>query len=102
MTIDWRPPRKCPRCGRPFAGNTRTCLKCSTGAARQSECDDFNAMHPVGSQIRVWPGAVNAAPPVTVTIVEPRAYVLGGHTAVVQVTGGHGCITLTHVMREAP
>jgi len=69
--------------------------------ALQRRCDAFNAVHPIGAAIRVWPGAVNEKPPVEVTIVEPGAYVMGSHTAVVQVTGGHGCIALSHVMREA-
>lgn len=70
------------------------------GARLEAQCARFNAEHPVGSTIRVWPGAVNERPPVPVTVVAPGAYVLGGHTAVVRVTGGHGCIALSHVMRD--
>ncbi len=57
----------------------------------------FNRKHPVGSEIRVWPGVVGVGPGTVVTIVEPGARVLSGHTAVVQVSGGHGCIALSHV-----
>lgn len=63
----------------------------------QRECDLFNRIYKVGQTISVHPGAITASP-VTVTIVEP-AYVLSGHTPVVQVTGGHGCIALSHVDR---
>ena len=59
-------------------------------------CRAFNATNPVGATIRVWPGAVGEAA-ADVQIKEPGAYVLSGHTPVVQVSGGHGCIALSHV-----
>lgn len=62
----------------------------------QADCDRFNKRTPVGSKIRVWPGAVHDGPGQVVTVREPGAYILSGHTAVVQVSGGHGCIALTH------
>ena len=65
-------------------------------------CDEFNAAFPVGSEIAVWPGAVRGSLPVIVSVVEPGAYMLGGHTAVVHVSGGYGCIALTHVKGVAP
>lgn len=61
------------------------------------QCEHFNVAHPVGSTIRVWPGAMHDGPGTLVTIIMPGAYVLSGHTAVVQVNGGHGCIALDHV-----
>ena len=60
-------------------------------------CAAFNRAHPVGSTIRVWPGARGDGPGRLVQVAHPGAYVLGGHTAVVQVTGGHGCIRLDFV-----
>lgn len=62
----------------------------------QQWCDAFNRENPIGSTIKVWPGA-RTGDPLDVQIVEPGAYIMSGHTAVVQVTGGHGCIALTHV-----
>jgi hypothetical protein len=62
-------------------------------------CDDFSAAHPISSTIKVWPGAINEKPPVEV-IVQSEAQILGGHTPVVYVSGGHGCIVLNHVMKE--
>lgn len=67
-------------------------------AHMQAQCDAFNVKHAVGSTILVWPGAIKGEP-VSVEIRYPAA-VLGGHTPVVYVTGGHGCIALSHVTRE--
>jgi hypothetical protein len=63
------------------------------------QCEAFNAAHPVGSTIRVWPGE-RRGDPVEVEVRYP-AQVLSGHTPVVYVTGGHGCIALTHVEGQA-
>ena len=65
----------------------------------QRQVDVFNRRHPVGTTIVVWPGVVGVGPGAVVQVVAPGARILGGHTAVVQVTGGHGCIALTHVKR---
>jgi hypothetical protein len=70
--------------------------KPQTAKQMQAACARFNADHPIGSSIKVRPGAF-VGPLQTVEIVRPGAYILGGHTPVVQVTGGHGCIALTHV-----
>lgn len=56
----------------------------------------FNESHKVGDRVRVWPGTRPGRSEVVV-ITAPGAYVLGGHSAVVRVTGGHGCIALDHV-----
>ncbi|MFY9293299.1 MAG: hypothetical protein WAP03_21760 [Methylorubrum rhodinum] len=63
----------------------------------QAQCEAFNAKHRVGDTIHVWPGPIEGEP-VPVKIRFP-AQVLGGHTPVVYVTGGHGCIALSHVNR---
>jgi hypothetical protein len=65
-------------------------------ARMQAQCDAFNAKHKVGDTIHVWPGTF-IVPPVPRQITEPGAHVLSGHTAVVQVAGGRGCIALSHV-----
>ncbi|MBY6244080.1 hypothetical protein [Methylosinus sp. Sm6] len=65
---------------------------------KMTACERFNVAHPIGSSIKVYPGVIGDRC-VEVTIIEPGAYVLGGHTPVVQVTGGHGCIALTHVVQ---
>lgn len=62
----------------------------------QRQCDAFNAKFSIGSTILVHPGTLRDDPIVT-QVAAPGAYVLGGHTAVVQVEGRHGCIALTHV-----
>ncbi|HEY3887771.1 MAG TPA: hypothetical protein VGL73_04300 [Caulobacteraceae bacterium] len=61
-----------------------------------SQCEAFNARFAIGAEIWVFPGDVRGRME-AVRVVEPGAYVLSGHTAVVQVTGGHGCIALSHV-----
>lgn len=67
-----------------------------TAKQMQAACDAFNAAHPIGSTIRVFPGDVRGRID-EVQVSDPGAHILGGHTAVVQVTGGHGCIALTHI-----
>jgi hypothetical protein len=70
-----------------------------SAAQMEAECERFNAAFPVGSTIKVHPGATTEQS-VDVQVVKPGAYVMSGHTAVVQVSGGHGCIALTHVRGE--
>ncbi|MGJ4855561.1 hypothetical protein ACN6KF_001507 [Labrys sp. La1] len=67
-------------------------------AQMQRACDKFNAAHAVGDKILCWPGSKQVAPS-EFTISGP-AGILGGHTAVVYVSGG-GCIALSHVCGEA-
>lgn len=62
----------------------------------QAACDAFNAKHKPGDTIECWPG-VREGKPVQRTVREPGAVILSVHTAVVYVTGGGGCIALTHV-----
>jgi len=80
-----------------------------TPKQRQAEVDAFNARHPIGTTIRVFPGDERGRLD-TVQVAEPGAYILGGHSTVVQVTGGtrldgspasYGCIALSHVY-DAP
>ncbi len=63
--------------------------------AMAAKVEAFNARHKVGDTILVWPG-VREGEPVPVQI-RFEAQILSGHTPVVYVTGGHGCIALTHV-----
>lgn len=65
----------------------------------QAQCDRFNAGFKVGDEIRVWSG-LREGEGRLVQVREPGAYVLSGHTPVVQVAGGGGCIALTHVEWE--
>jgi hypothetical protein len=62
----------------------------------QAECDRFNEAHKPGDVIKCWPG-VREGEPVERTVREPGAVVLSGHTPVVYVSGGGGCIVLEHV-----
>ncbi len=61
----------------------------------QTACDHFNRLHAVGDTIRVWTGP-REGKPVERTVRYP-ASILGGHTPVVYVEGGGGCVALTHV-----
>lgn len=61
----------------------------------QAQCDAFNKRHAVGDTIHVWTGPREGTP-VERTIRAP-ACILSGHTAVVYVNGGGGCIALSHV-----
>lgn len=71
-----------------------------TPAQLETECIVFNNTHKVGDEIYVATGSVRGQFQLE-KIIEPGAYVLAGHTAVVQVTGGHGCVALTHVREPA-
>ena len=61
----------------------------------QADCDAFNAKFQVGSTIFCWPG-VREGEPVERTVRFP-AQIMGGHSAVVYVAGGGGCVQLSHV-----
>ena len=65
-------------------------------ATMRHDCAEFNARHPIGSPLLAW-FATRDDPPTPVEVIEPGATVLNGHTAVVWVTGGRGCVALTHV-----
>jgi hypothetical protein len=61
----------------------------------QSEIDNFNLSHPVGTSVKFWPGPrQDKIPQLGQTIAE--AELLGGHTPVVCIKG-YGPIRLTHV-----
>lgn len=62
----------------------------------KNECERFNKLNPIGSMVRFWTGRVHDSPGEVAEIVEPGAYIMGSHTAVVQVAG-RGCVALTHV-----
>ena len=74
-------------------------LRHLTPAIRARMVDRFNARHQVGDWLLVWPGVMGDGPGELVQVREPGARVLGDHTPVVFVTGGHGCIDLLHVRR---
>ncbi len=67
----------------------------STSTDPQGVCDAFNATHPVGTPVRYWPGVREGAGRDSRT--RSRAWVIGGHSAVVSVDGHAGGIALTHV-----
>lgn len=67
-----------------------------TRGAMQRQVDSFNAAHKVGDTVRVWTGQREGEPKER-TIREPGAVILSGHTPVVYVAGGGGCVALTHV-----
>jgi hypothetical protein len=62
---------------------------------KQAAVDKFNATHQVGASVLVWRGVREGDGEPAQTAGE--AYILQGHTPVVHVTGGHGCVALTHV-----
>lgn len=61
----------------------------------KEECARFLARNPIGSKVRYWTGAVHVGAGRVGEVVAPGAYVLGGHTSVVQIAGA-GCIALSH------
>lgn len=69
--------------------------KRQTPKQMQDACDRFNARHAVGDTIKCWTGIREGEP--VERVVKYPACILSGHTAVVYVTGGGGCVALTHV-----
>lgn len=65
----------------------------------QKACDAFNQAHPIGSTVTVAI-ALRDDRGIQAKVVEPGAYVLGGHTPVVQIEG-RGCFALSHVQGAA-
>lgn len=61
-----------------------------------SAVSQFNEHVPIGSPVFYWPGVREGEGQVGQT--RSPAWLLGGHTPVVQVTGYAGGIALTHVM----
>jgi hypothetical protein len=61
--------------------------------------DRFNRAHKPGDTIRFRPvhGESHSR---EVQIREPGAVLLEGHTPVVYVTGGHGCVAISHVVEK--
>ena len=61
----------------------------------QAAVEQFNRYHQPGDTVRVWTGPREGEGRLVQTVA--AAFILGGHTPVVYVTGGHGCVALTHV-----
>lgn len=61
----------------------------------------FNKAFAIGDVILVHP-VYGEPETVERTIVAPGAHVMGGHSAVVQVSGGGGCWGLRHVAGKKP
>lgn len=68
-----------------------------TSIQMKAAVEKFNRTHAIGDTIHFRPvhGESHTR---EVTITAPGAHVLSGHTAVVQVSGGHGCVALSHVV----
>lgn len=86
---------RCDGCGAGLTAKGRAAAVAERQAVLQADCDAFNRRHSVGDTIRVWTGPREGEPIERVT--KGPAYILGGHTAVVYVSGGGGCIALSHV-----
>lgn len=67
----------------------------SKKALKQAE--KFNETTPIGTPVRYWPGVCEGEGIESKT--RSAAWVLGGHTAVVQVEDLGACIALSHVQR---
>jgi len=64
-------------------------------AAQEKLAAEWNARHPVGTRVYFWPWSRKDVADISRTRSE--AYLLGGHTASVQVEGFRGAIALSHV-----
>lgn len=64
-----------------------------TAAEQQRACDDWNTLHAIGTAIHVTQddGSSKAA------VTESRAWLLGGHTAVIMLSGVSGAYSLERV-----
>jgi len=69
-----------------------------TSAAKRIAADAWNGEHPVGTWVRYWPILPPGPGSVPIfTRTRSRAWVLGGHTPVVQVEHASGCVALSHL-----
>lgn len=68
----------------------------------QAACDRFDASFKVGDEVIVFTGPIGENP--RRATLRTGAQVLGGHTPVVYLDGGMGCVALTHVrpLTEGP
>jgi len=63
----------------------------------QLECDDWNRRYPVGTAVEFYPVIYDGRPEGNEFRVREtcgEAYVLSGHTAVIQLIGERGCVLL--------
>ncbi|WP_172373340.1 hypothetical protein [Mesorhizobium sp. NZP2234] len=86
---------RCRTCGTALTPRERQKEAAEAQAAMQAACDAFNATHAVGDVIRCWTGPREGAP--VLRVIKAPAEILRGHTAVVFVSGGGGCIALSHI-----
>jgi hypothetical protein len=63
----------------------------------EDECEAFNKRVPEGTEVRYWPGEKGDKEHEYTGKTRSHAWPVGGHTAVVLVTGYTGGIALTHV-----
>ena len=70
-------------------------MKRPTQAQMQKAVAQFNHATPIGAIVQYWPGAKEGRR-LEGTVTDPGAYILGGHTAVVQIEGA-GCVALSHI-----
>lgn len=61
-------------------------------ARLQARCDAFNQNNPIGSAVKFYP--VIGGPAFRLRTTASQAWVLSGHTAVVQLDGESGCVAL--------
>lgn len=64
--------------------------------SERSRVDDWNRNHPIGTRVCYWRGVRDSGPG-REGKTESMAELLGGHTAVVWISGVAGCIALSHV-----
>lgn len=64
-------------------------------AVLESNCLNWNAQHPVGTEVEFHP--VIGDPKFRATRTRSEAYVLSGHTAVLFVEGESGCVALAAI-----
>lgn len=57
--------------------------------------DDFNALHPPGTKVRIWSGIRGEGDAIETVVEAPGAFLLGGHTPVIKVPGD--AVAMTHV-----
>ncbi len=61
----------------------------------QNVVDEFNRSHPIGTTVVFWPA--DRSGPGRSGVTRTEAWLLGGHTPVVKITGKPGCVALSHV-----
>lgn len=75
------------------------CKAARTPEAVQKTCDEWNALHPIGTAVRYW--EVLPFGPIFDTTIRGEAFVAASGDPVVMLTGKAGFVSIWHIVAAA-